>query len=467
MNAHTTVAQRASEQRAFKAANTEEQMLYQRGYEIAIWATPLLNTLQMGAEMRRHGAPENALAYFGSKPNGKIEVPTYNNTTPYIFGNATLKGGPMAIDVPAASDKAKYFGTVFNVWDSAIEDFGPGGIDDGKGGKYVLLPPGWKGDLPSSHTSLQSSSYVFQFLLRCVPARAGEQGWADAVEYAQSLKLYPLAEAASPKPTRWFDVSKINGYFRGNPYLGIDSFKLIDEYVQSEPVQECDKDMHGMLAHIGIRKGQPFAPDANTAKILDQAAKDAELYMRTELENNRVTDHYWPDRTWGTFRVGAEIVRTHGTWNFPDRLDYHARALEFYYFAVGMPRRYAGTSGATFYIFGTVDGQNRPLDGAKNYRLHVPANVPVRDFWSLILYSTRTRSYLDTEKFGLSSKDALQINADGSVDLYLSPKAPVGKESNWLATRADERILPCFRFYGPTEALANKTWKLDDFEEVK
>jgi hypothetical protein len=353
------------------------------------------------------------------------------------------------------------------VWDSAIEDFGPGGVDKGQGGKFVMLPPGWKGDVPAGYTPLYSSSYVFQFALRSVPTKAGDEGWADALEYAKSLKVYPLAEAASPKPTAWFDLSKVEGYFRGNPYLSADSFKLIDEYVQNEPAQEFDKAMHGMLAAIGIQKGKPFAPDARTAEILDRAAKDAERYMRGELEHNRVLGRFWPDHAWGTFKVNEEIVRTLGTWNFADRLDYHARAVEFYYFVIGMPRYYAGASGATFYLMTTVDGQGKPLDGAKTYRLHIPANVPAKDFWALILYSTRTRSFLDAEKFGLSSKDALQINADGSVDLHLAPKAPTGKESNWLATRADERIIACTRFYGPTEALANKTWKLGDFEEVK
>jgi hypothetical protein len=115
----------------------------------------------------------------------------------------------------------------------------------------------------------------------------------------------------------------------------------------------------------------------------------------------------------------------------------------------------------------TVDEHGNPLDGAKSYRLHVPANAPVKDFWSVILYSTRTRPFLDTEKFGLSSKDALQVNADGSTDLYLAPQPPPGKAANWMATRADERFFACALFYGPTEALAKKTWTLGDFEEVK
>ena len=92
--------------------------------------------------------------------------------------------------------------------------------------------------------------------------------------------------------------------------------------------------------------------------------------------------------------------------------------------------------------------------------------MPARDFWSLILYGTRTRSYLDMEKSGLSSKDTLQVNADGSVDLYLAPRAPAGREANWLATRPDKHAIAAFRFYGPTEAPTNQTWKLGDFEMI-
>jgi hypothetical protein len=196
-------------------------MLYQRAYEAAIWATPVLNSLQMRTELLKHGAKDGDLAYLGSRPTGKIELPTYNNTTPYVFGGGSLKGGPMVIDVPAASDKAKYFGTLFNVWDSAIEDFGPDGADAGKGGKFVLLPPGWQGEVPAGYTRTAE-----QQLRVLRSAKAGAAGWAEALEYAKGLRLYLLADAASPKPTGWFDVSKVNGYFHGNPYFGLDSFFL-------------------------------------------------------------------------------------------------------------------------------------------------------------------------------------------------------------------------------------------------
>lgn len=108
MNAHVlaTVAlaflptSRAIAQDAFRPANIQEQMFYQRAYEIAIWATPMLNSLQLRAELLKHGAKEGDLAYLGSRPTGRIELPTFNNTTPYVFGGGSLKGGPVVIEVP-------------------------------------------------------------------------------------------------------------------------------------------------------------------------------------------------------------------------------------------------------------------------------------------------------------------------------------------------------------------------------
>ena len=280
-----------------------------------------------------------------------------------------------------------------------------------------------------------------------MPARGGDEGWRDALEYAKSLKWYPLASAASPPPTGWFDVSKGKGYFHGTPTFGFDSFKAIDEYVQNEPPRDADQAMHATLAEIGIVKGKPFEPDDATAKVLDRAAKGAEEHLRSELESGRVFDPYWPDRTWGTVKTD--------------------RAAGVAYFAVAPPRRSAGDGGATLSVMSAVDGQGRPLDGAKSYRLRVPAKAPVKESWSIVLYSTRTRSILDTEKFALSSKDKLQINRDGSVDLYFSALPPAGKDANWLATRLDEKFFAGVRFHGPTPALAKKAWAPGNVEEVK
>jgi hypothetical protein len=216
--------------------------------------------------------------------------------------------------------------------------------------------------------------------------------------------------------------------------------------VQNEP-QDADKGVPATLAEIGIVKGKPFDPDETAAKWLDQAARDAEEHLRGELESGRVFNQYWPDRAWGVIK--------------PDPAD------GISYFTVAAPRRSADDSGATFSLMSANDAQSRPLYGANRYQLRVPAKVPVKDFWSIILYSTRTRSIIDTEKFSLSSKDKLQINPDGSVDLYFSPLSPAGKDSNWLATRPGEKFYAAVRFYGPTPALEKKAWTMGNFEEVK
>ena len=84
-----------------------------------------------------------------------------------------------------------------------------------------------------------------------------------------------------------------------------------------------------------------------------------------------------------------------------------------------------------------VDSKNQPFDGGKTYRLRLPPNIPVKDFWSLVLYDDQTRSMLQTDQqfpsIG-SQKKGVVINTDTSVDVYFGPKAPAGKEANWVQT---------------------------------
>lgn len=420
-----------------------EDAIYKKAYDAAIWATPILNSLQLRAELKRHGATDGDLAFLGSRPTGRIELQTLSHATPYVFGAGSLKAGPIVIQIPPASARARYVGSVLNIWDSAIEDFGPGGVDAGKGGRFVLMPPGSTDSAPAGHTALQSSSYAFQLWLRVVPAKSGDDGWRDAVEYAKGLRIYPLASAGSPPPTGWIDVSKAKDYFHGTPTFSMDSFEMIDEYVQSEPMRESDQAMTAALAEIGIVKGTPFAPDEDMEKVLDRAAKAAEEHLRGELENARVFERFWPTRAWGV--AGGP---------FP-------------FFAVGLPKRSAGSTEATLSLIASTDAQGHPLEGGKRYRLRVPPRVPVKDSWSIVLYSTRTRSIVDTEKFALSSKDRLQINKDGSVDLHFAPLPPAGRDANWIATRPGENFYACIRFHGPTPALTSKAWMLGNFEEAE
>ena len=115
------------------------------------------------------------------------------------------------------------------------------------------------------------------------------------------------------------------------------------------------------------------------------------------------------------------------------------------------------------------DSKGEPLSGGGHYRLQLPANIPAANFWSLTLYEAENGSGLaNGQPFpSLGSRDKPAQNADGSTDIYLGPKAPAGKEGNWLATVPGRGFFAIIRLYGPTEAALDNTWKPGDIERVK
>ena len=122
------------------------------------------------------------------------------------------------------------------------------------------------------------------------------------------------------------------------------------------------------------------------------------------------------------------------------------------------------------YAFSTADSAGRPFDGAKNYRLNIPKNVPAKDFWSVVLYDPQTRSELQTSQPFPSrnnKRDQLIANADGSIDLYFGPRAPAGKEANWIQTVPGKGWFTILRLYGPLDPWFDKTWKPGEIEVVK
>lgn len=124
---------------------------------------------------------------------------------------------------------------------------------------------------------------------------------------------------------------------------------------------------------------------------------------------------------------------------------------------------------ATQYMMAMADKDGNLLEAGKLYKIDVPPEMPVKQFWALTVYNRATMSfiYTDQERTTLSSYDIgkMKKNADGGVTLYVGPKAPDGLETNWIPT-AGKRPLPCMRFYGPTETFNDKSYKLPDFELV-
>jgi len=120
------------------------------------------------------------------------------------------------------------------------------------------------------------------------------------------------------------------------------------------------------------------------------------------------------------------------------------------------------------YASAAKDVEGQWLDGAKNYTLHVDSNVPAKNFWSVMVYDAINRSTINTDKYkaGLDSYGDLKKNSDGSIDLYFGPKAPEGKESNWVKTLDDRGFFIYFRWFGPMQEYFDQTWQLNDLVKL-
>jgi hypothetical protein len=258
------------------------------------------------------------------------------------------------------------------------------------------------------------------------------------------------------------------------------AFDALKRLLDSEGANLGDPDWLGMLAAIGIVQGQPFEPDAATRAILDRAAKTGYKTSRVigfeEVVSKRDFRVY-PDRHWlnpvadGTPQNPGGPFDPSGAWRrvAGGYLDLDTRIwffTDYYSISPGMLSQIPG-KGAK-YMIGFSDSKGVPLSGGASYRLTLPPNIPAANFWSLTLYEAENASGLaNGQPFpSLGSRDKPTQNSDGSTDLYLGPKAPEGKQGNWLATVPGKGYFTILRLYGPTEAAIDKTWKPGDIERA-
>ena len=225
------------------------------------------------------------------------EFLTANNTTPYIAANADLRNGPVVLEIPPASDKGVLYGQVVDAWQETIADVGPSGIDKGKGGRLLFLPPDYKKTPPAGYVVVASQNYRIQFAFRSIklPGMTDEQANA----YAKTLRMYLLSEAANPKPTRFVD-----GYsdrISTLPFYDFRYFQDLYDIVSIEPVRPRDKAMMGMLASIGIESGKPFNPSPKMKATMERAVVDAYFYMQERFFKAQEKNLFWPDRHWSYY----------------------------------------------------------------------------------------------------------------------------------------------------------------------
>ena len=446
----------------------DKRLIYSRAFEATLWASPVLATYcQAEAGTRDLGAGHLDIVYTGKKPDYQWGALTVNNNSPYFMNFFSLKDGPVVVEIPAAIPEARVFGSIHDAWEIPLEDFGPAGADEGKGGKYLVLPPGYDGEVPEGYIVLRSNTYLNFVPGRTIPTDKGQQGWDDAVAYLKTVRIYPLSEAANPRPTKFIQGAQRK--YAGQPMFDLSDFRMLHRIVQDEPVREYDKAMYGMLATIGIERGKKFEPSEEVAAILEEAAEDAQAFAIQAIQSGEAFNTFWKNSAWGAFKFSLEYIETLGSANYDRGLFYQDRYLYHFYLAGGIYKRFDPSKPAsTAYVMTASDSDGKGLDPSKTYKIHIPANPPIRDFWSIIAYGNKSRTFIDSPKFTVSSNDeGLNVNADGSVDLYLSPKPVKGYEANTVITNPKEDAFLMFRFYGAKPELWEKKWVLGDPELVK
>lgn len=422
-----------------------------RAVDVFLNCVPGAALVAMRRGSRSIGMTGRAIGFSNPRASSKGLTLTANTETTYGSVFIDLKQwGPTVIESPPGS-----LCVVDDFWFRYVADMGVAGPDKGQGGKYLYLPPGYDGEVPDGYYVYRPSTFTIWAVLRAL----------GGVPDMKKTRIYPLSEADSPTENEWIDM--FWGEAAWNSVHGNDFsfYKDVNELVQEEPVEALDPELTGQLAAIGIVKGQLFAPDERMRAILEDAARIGGGMSRAIA--------YAPRDPEASLYGSWKNVFVGGSYEF---LRNGARLLDartqFHYIATvitpAMAHAQVGAGSAYAYTVHDVNGDI--LDGARTYRLHVDPDVPAKNFWAVDVYDTQTRSLIQVESTiypaVASNSGLLQANDDGSYDLYFGPRAPEGRESNWVETIPGKSWFQLFRLYGPLEPWFDQTWRLNEFEPL-
>ncbi|MCG8579695.1 MAG: DUF1254 domain-containing protein [Bacteroidales bacterium] len=436
------------------------QLAVQRAVEVYQWSLGFANF-----QMWYKGSEE----VFGAKHNQFVEYASYrekrgvvtaNGTTPYVAAWTDLNEGPLVIELPAG----KVAGGVYDFYQHAVKDLGLVGPDKGKGGKYLVIPPGY------DESNLNTKGY---FLVRPKTNKImyGIRILAPEAEAIGHIKKGIKVGIYGDKLASAKFIANSNKVFRGHPYRGVKYFELIHEFFQGEPIHPQEVVFYTYMKELGVDPNEPFNPSARQKEILAKGANLGELMCRANQQEPRADETYYPNRSWERLLDNCPLTR----WD--DENYYIDQANQYYYEAVTISRGMKANQpgfGVTSYLTTKEDSEGNFLNGSNTYKLHLNADIPVMNFWSLVVYSEESRCFIVNDEEGNDMRSTrinsrqkdLHYNEDGSIDLYIGPKAPEGKESNWIQTPEGEGWFPLFRFYGTKQAFFDKTWVINEFEKI-
>ena len=365
------------------AAKLRDVLLMSRATEAYLAQMPAVSWYRTWKGIAEAGnAAPNQMVVWETLMDAQTLLLTGNAETVYGLAAIDLKrDGPVVVEVPP-----KMLGGFSDMWQEQIAGIGPTGADQGQGGKFLLLPPGHEGPVPDGYLVGKSKTFgvvlgVRGFLVDGKPD--------EAVALMKSSKIYPLSQAGSP-PAMTF----VNGSGKEIDTLFRDDFRYFEDLatlIEREPADIIDTADRFQLASIGIEKGKPFAPDEDRKAVLGEAARLGSAMARTNsFASTDPARLVYPDRTWEWAFIGGSA-----SWDSQGYVNTDRRAA-FAYIAVGMsPAMVDKVVGqGSQYLSAARDGDGKFLDGGKKYRLHLPANIPVENFWSVVVYDSQSRSQL-------------------------------------------------------------------------
>jgi hypothetical protein len=451
----------AAQAQDFSSDELARRTVERRAVEAAIWGMPIvaMDAVRQGF-LRDLDAKYNDIVFYSKPADWKFQTTTPNASTLYIYSAYdTRRDGPIVLEVPPVVGAGLY-GQLCDMWDVPLTIVGPGGDDKGKGGKYLLLPPGHRGAIPRGYIPVRQQTYGGFWLMRTIPNSSSAADTAAAIALLKKIRMYPLSKADRLPEQRFIDAS--GKLWDGIPRMDESFYAVLAKMVTEEPVLPRDLAMMNILRSVGIEKGKEFKPDAATNIVLKRAVAEAKAFLQG-LQVAALKP-YWNGKHWGLPDLSG--VKTEFSYQTSDMLDVDYRGMGGFFFW-GPPKK-SDASAPTIYVNAVVDADGESFTGDRTYRLRVPAPVPAKQYWSATVYDWDTAGFIrEASVISLDSynKDTIK-NADGSIDIYFAPQVPTGQQNNWITTAKGGKWFIIFRLYGPDKAFFDKTWTLPDIEKV-
>lgn len=447
----------------------KDELFFQRAVQSYIWALPALNMNAMKeGSAKQFGEGYHVLPIWKDRLNARTKVTTPNSDVIYAMGFIDLKNGPLVVEVPPGLQ-----GILDDFFQRPVcsegqidgrqwcGDVGLPGPDHGKGAKYLLLPPDYKGEVPEGYLPFRSRTYGVMVFWRGFYKDPKEPRLP--VASMEKTRIYPLGEEANARAMEFPNASNVpvNWIF---PKDG-SAFDMLDRLVQHEYVDPQDMELRGMLAAIGIIKGKPFAPDKRARELLDQAARTASL-MGHAIASTPQT--IVPNATWYKDRQWLNVFPGNATFS-ADSFNYIDPRTGFFTNAYSTSPGMAVTMEKVGAKYPTtfVDAKGEFLKGDRSYRLVLPKGIPAELFWSVTVYDPVDATGLDNgQPFpSINTMDKPPVNADGSTEIHFGPQAP-GAGKNWIRTVPGKGFFVILRLYGPTKPFFDQSWKPGDLEPL-